>query len=107
MTESDEGSRPRSTTPRAVGARFQARDQQKIDNFNRAIGESDTDGSTGWRLAHEFRMIDGKRATIGQMDIEGPKRTRTQEFLQCLNRHVSMLARHTIRVNDCDKLIKL
>jgi hypothetical protein len=78
---------PARASARTVHARFQTRDQQEIDDLNRTIGETDTDGSTCGCLAHEFRMIDGKRATVGQMDVEGPKWASPEQFLQCLDGH--------------------
>ena len=52
---------------------FDACDEQKIDDFDRAVGHANADGSAGGCDCEAFGMGHFERATVGEVHFEGVK----------------------------------
>jgi hypothetical protein len=78
--------RPLSPSSTFAVSNFDARNQQKIHDFEVIVRLSHED-RTATRIRHELRMTDGDGASIRQMQDERLKRPRRVKTAQLVNGH--------------------
>ncbi|MGH7192533.1 MAG: hypothetical protein ACREJM_03255 [Candidatus Saccharimonadales bacterium] len=76
---------------RAIGPRLEAYHQEQIDGFDHIIGARNGNGPPTPRLSQLFRMRDGQRPAVSQVNVERAKRLGAVELSKLLDRHVLTL----------------
>ncbi len=76
------------TARTTVRPRFEACDKQQVDNFNHVV-HGDTNCPTHWCYGQAFRMLDGNRPSVSQIDFERSERNGVTELSDLIDSHKS------------------
>jgi hypothetical protein len=76
----------------AVGPRLEARHQQEVEHLDRPVFVCDADRPTRGRNGDEFRMRNGQRTPVREMNIERPERLCSQHSAEFFDSHSAIIA---------------
>lgn len=74
----------------AWNAQLQARDQEKVDDIDQAVGLVDGHGPAHWRQRHEFAADDGKLPPVRQVKRKRLERLRMEGFANFVDGHTQI-----------------
>lgn len=68
--------------------RLEARNEQQIDNLDGTVATSDTNCAPPlWSQGDEFRVLDRKGSSVGQMNVKRQKRLRPKHLSELFDGH--------------------